>query len=270
MNVLSMDLNALSIALFQGCFIFVASQTKTIRTMKNFLFVLLCLPLFAFSQEEPEANLFEVVNIYAKPGENQALEKAIKAHNEKYHPEGDYHAQLYYNINGPDGGSYAWIMGPTSWTAMDDRPAKGDHDADWAKIEEMARWVQSPGYWGYSSSLSYDNGEASPSKRLIWVYDIKRNQGRRWAELIEKVKKVHEEKRPTESFWVYWNKFATGSEGKDAAIIFPFENWSWMDRDSKFSKDFEAVHGENTWEYFLDEFRSTIDSRVDIIRERVD
>lgn len=238
--------------------------------MKNFLLVLLCLPLIAFSQEKPEAKLFEVVTIYPKSGKNQAMEKAIKAHNEKYHPEGDHHAELYYNINGPDGGSYAWIMGPTSWTAMDNRPVKGDHDASWAKIEEMTRWIQSPGYWEYSSELSHENGEAIGGKRLIWVYDIKQMHQRRWGELVAQVKMVYAEKRPTQPFLVYWNEFATGNEGRDAAVIFPFENWSWLDRDSKFSKDFEAVHGEETWDYFIDEFLKTVESRVDIIRERID
>ena len=239
--------------------------------MKNLIIALLCFPLVAFSQEAPEANLFEVVTLYPKQGQSQALEDAIKAHNEKYHPEGDHHASLSYNINGPNGGSYSWIMGPTSWTAMDSRPAKEGHDADWAKVEEMTRWVESPNYWRYSSKLSHDNGEeASPSKRLIWVYDLKRGQARRWAELVEKIKKVYEEKRPTETMWVYWNAFATGDEGNDAAFVFPFDSWSWMDRDSNFGKEYEEVFGENTWDYFLKEYRATLDSRVDFIRERVE
>jgi hypothetical protein len=239
--------------------------------MKNLVFVLLFLPLMAFSQEESKDNLFEVVNIYAKAGQKKALETAVKEHNEKYHSEdGDYHATLYYNINGPNGGSYAWIMGPSSWSAMDNRPTNDEHDADWAKIEELTRWIESPTYWKYSDRLSHDNGEASSSKRLIWMYNIKKMQGRRWAELVEKVKKVYEEKRPDQPFWVCWNEFANGSDGMDAAIIFPFENWSWMDRDGKFSEDFEAVHGENSWDYFIDEFVATVEERVDVIRERIE
>jgi hypothetical protein len=105
---------------------------------------------------------------------------------------------------------------------------------------------------------------------LIWRYNIKRGKRKRWAELVEKVRQVHEEKRPDQPLWISWNPFANGSDGMDAAIIFPFENWSWMDRDSKFSEAFEAVHGENSWEYFIDEFIATVEERVDVIRERID
>lgn len=239
--------------------------------MKNFLFVLLCLPMFAFSQEEPEANLFEVVNIYAKSGQEKALEAAVKAHNAKFHPEGgDHHARLFYNINGPAGGSYAWIMGPTSWTAMDSRPAKGDHDADWKKVTALVENFESPHYWSYSSELSNEVENVSPSKRLIWVYDIKWGQAKRWSELIGKVKQVYAEKRPAEPFWVLWNEFADAKAGMDAVIIFAFDKWSWMDRESTFSKQYEDVHGEGSWHHFMNEFGETVDGRVDFIRERID
>ena len=238
--------------------------------MKNLLFVLLFLPLIAFSQEEPPA-LFEVVNIHAKLGQEKALEAAVKAHNEKFHSEdGDYHARLFYNINGPSGGTYAWIMGPTSWTAMDNRPMEGDHDADWKKVTALAEKFESPHYWSYSSKLSNEVESVSPGKRLIWVYDIKRGQAKRWAELVGKIKQVYAEKRPTEPFWVLWNEFADKKAGRDAAIIFAFDSWSWMDRESTFSKQYEEVHGEGSWRHFMNEFPDTVDGRVDFIRERID
>jgi hypothetical protein len=238
--------------------------------MKNLLFVLLFLPLIAFGQEQPQ-DLFETVNIHVKKGQEKALEAAVKAHNAKFHPEdGNFHARLFYNINGPSGGTYSWIMGPTSWTAMDSRPTDGDHDADWKKVTALVDKFDSPHYWKYSPKLSSDGGNASPAKRLIWIYDIKRGQAKRWSELVGKVKQVYAEKRPTEPFWVLWNEFGDSKAGMDAAFIFAFDNWSWMDRQSKFSKDFEEVHGEGSWFHFMNEFRETVDGRVDFIRERID
>jgi hypothetical protein len=151
--------------------------------MKNLLFVLLFLPLIAFGQEQPQ-DLFETVNIHVKKGQEKALEAAVKAHNAKFHPEdGNFHARLFYNINGPSGGTYSWIMGPTSWTAMDSRPTDGDHDADWKKVTALVDKFDSPHYWKYSPKLSSDGGNASPAKRLIWIYDIKRGQAKRWSEV---------------------------------------------------------------------------------------
>jgi len=238
--------------------------------MKKLLFALLCLPLIALGQDQDGPSLFEVVNITVKDGQSDAFEAAVKAHNMQYHAEdGLYRARLFYNLNGPDGGKYSWIMGPTTWTAMDSRPGKGAHDDDWDKVEAMVDHFDSPTYWSYSSKLSHDVEGVSPAKRLIWMYDLKPGQGARWAELMGKVKKVYEEKRPNEPLWVVWNEFADTNAGMDAAIIFAFDNWAWMDRNSNFSKDFEAVHGEGTWHNFLNEFSDVVNGRVDWLREQV-
>jgi hypothetical protein len=78
-----------------------------------------------WGQEEDTPNLYEVVDIKVKKGQEKAFEAAVKSHNEKYHGEdGLYNASLAYNLNGPLGGTYSWIMGPTTYTAMDTRPEK--------------------------------------------------------------------------------------------------------------------------------------------------
>jgi hypothetical protein len=239
--------------------------------MKKLLFILLCLPLMLFSQEEIQTNLFEVVNVHVKPGQQKAFEAAVKSHDMQFHPEGGvYRARLFYNLNGPNGGTYSWIMGPTNWTALDTRPGEGAHDTDWDKVTAFVESFESPTYWTYSDKLSQSIEGVSPQKRLIWMYDLKQGQGARWSELVGKVKEVYAAKRPTESFWVVWNEFADTKAGMDVAIIFAFDNWGWMDRNSNFGKDFEEVHGAGSWHNFLNEFSDTVDGRVDWLRSRVD
>ena len=97
--------------------------------MKNLLVILLFLPFTFFGQSQSEALLFEVVNLKVISGKEKAFEAAVKKHNQAYHKAGSMHnARLYYNINGPDGGTYSWIMGPTNFTAMDTRPRDEGHD----------------------------------------------------------------------------------------------------------------------------------------------
>jgi hypothetical protein len=221
-------------------------------------------------EEKAQPNLFEVVNIHVKKGMDDAFKAAVKAHDEKFHSsDGLYSARLFYNLNGHSGGTYSWIMGPTTWTAMDTRPGKGAHDDDWKKVEALVEHFDSPTYWSFSTELSQAIDGVSPEKRMIWMYDIKRGQGARWAELVGKVKKVYNEKRPTESFWVVWNEFADSKAGMDAAVIFAFDNWAWMDRNSDFGKEFDEVHGDGTWHHFLNEFGDVTDGRVDWLREQV-
>ena len=240
--------------------------------MKKLLLLLFCIPICLFGQgETPSANLYVVVNMTVDNANADAFEAAVKAHNEKFHAAAPYAAELYYNINGPNGGSYTWIMGPTSYTAMDTRPGEGAHDDDWDNnVTKHVESMSPPGYWSGDAKLSIMVADAKYSKRMIWLYDIKRGQGARWSELVGKVAKVYKEKRPDESFIVGRNDFANTKEGNDAVIIFPFDKWAWMDRQSKFSADFEAVHGAGSWHNFLNEFAATVDGRVDWVRTQID
>lgn len=236
--------------------------------MKKLLVALLLCPLMAFSQEADQPSLYEVVNIKVKAGEEKAFEDAVKAHDAKFHAADPYKARLFFNINGPSGGSYSWIMGPMNYAAMENRPGEGEHDDDWDSVMTHAKGAQSPTYWSLDRELSH-MAEGDNSKRVIWMYDIKQGQSKRWGELIGQVKEVYEKKRPTEPLYVVWNEFANTKAGMDAAVIFPFEEWSWMDRKSTFPKLYEELNGAGSWHHFLNEFSKTVDGRVDWMRYQV-
>jgi hypothetical protein len=228
-----------------------------------------------FAQEEEEAakppTLFELINIKVKAGHADEFEAAVKAHNEKFHAEGTpYQAICTYNINGPLAGHYTWIMGPTTYTHLDDRPGEGAHDDDWDLVAEHIESFDGQDYWSMSTKLSYVPEMEIFPKRMVWVYDIKQGKGMRWAELIGKITEVYAKQRPTENFFVVWHDLADTRKGWDVAIVWGFDKWSWLDDDRNFQDDFEAVHGEGTWNNWIDEFMETIDGRVDWMREVVD
>lgn len=238
--------------------------------MKNILLLLFSLPIMLFAQSDKAPNLYEYITIQPKDGQNEAFEAAVKAHNAKFHAAGPHKAELTYNINGPSGGMYTWVMGPTSWTAMDSRPEDGAHDEDWAKVTALSARTGSPSYWSMNTKLSRNVGVSANTKRLIWIYDVKSGEMARWFELAAKISEVYKEKRPTETFIVGSNEFANTKNGYDVAVSFAFEKWSWMDRESTFGRQFEEVHGEGSWHTWQNAFMSTVEGRIDWLRETVD
>jgi hypothetical protein len=238
--------------------------------MKSLLICLMLCPFMLFAQDEIPSNMFEVINMKVKSGQEDAFEAAVKAHNEKFHPEGPYNATLHYNINGPNGGMYSWIMGPTNWTAQDTRPGEGAHDDDWANnVGQHVESGSTPSYWVRNAKLSHMAEGDMGSKSVIWVYDIKRGKGAQFEELIGKVRDVYEAKRPDESFSFGWNAFAN-NDGLDAYIVWPMDKWAELDEPSTFAGLYEEVHGKGTWHSFLNHIQECVVSRVDWIRERVD
>ena len=239
--------------------------------MKNILFILLLLPALAFCQSAPQPALYEVVNLKIKKGQEKAFEAAVKKHNAEFHAAGSLHkANVHFIINGPDGGKYSWVMGPTNFTAMDNRPGEGAHDDDWAKVADFIESADVPDYWSEDAELSFMGTNTSNGKSMVWVYDLEEGKGRKWMGLMLKIKEVYKTKYPKESFYVYWNEFVNTKEGNDAAIVFPFKKWAWLDDNSKFYENYEAVHGEETWGLFLSELRDCVNGRVDFLRELID
>lgn len=238
--------------------------------MKNLLFILLLTPFLLCAQTPSDPGLFEVIYLKVMKGKEKAFEAAVKSHNSVYHnDETPYGAGLMYNINGPYGGQYSWIMGPTTFTAMDDRPGEGAHNDDWENVGQYVESASSPSYWSEAPKLTSEGTSTGNGKSLVWIYDLKQGKSQRWEELVSQVKEVYDKKRPAESMYVYWNEFADTRAGHDVAVVFPFKKWAWLDRASTFAKDYEEVHGKNTWSYFLDEFADCINGRVDVLREAI-
>lgn len=238
--------------------------------MKKLLLTLLCLPFLVLAQGQNEANLFELVRLTVKQGQEKAFEAAVKAHNMKFHGPGTHIANLYYNVNGPFAGQYTWSMGPTNYAGLDSRPAEGAHDDDWNNVMTLVESIGGPEYWARDPKLSTMVNNPVFTKSLIWVYDIKSGKSARFGELVAKVKEVYEKKRPNESFVVAWNEFANTKEGRDVAILFNFEKWAFMDEQSNFNKDFEEVYGAGSWHNFLNDFSEVTDGRVDFMRYQVE
>lgn len=213
--------------------------------------------------------MYEVTTMRVKRGMDDKFIEAVKLHDQKYHADGMYAARLSYNISGPQGGTYSWIMGPSNWSAMDTRPGKGAHDEDWKNVDQYVESYNPPSYWSYSEKLSHVVSGKNTDKRLIWAYNLKKGKGARWSELVQNIKEVYEKKLPEESFWVVWNKMAAGKDGVDVCLIFGSENWGALDRDRDFGDLYEEVHGNGTWHTFLNEFNETVEERTDWLREMV-
>ncbi len=104
------------------------------KAISKLLLLALALPFFSFAQEAeegPKRNRVELTYIKVKVGEEQAFEKAVASHNEKYHKSGTpYSANLNYIRAGKDAGMYVWAMGGFTYADLDEAPGAGDHAKD--------------------------------------------------------------------------------------------------------------------------------------------
>jgi hypothetical protein len=236
------------------------------KTKTSFIAVLICAimlttPAVNAQEEEKSYAMAEITYMLPKIGMEKDFEAAVKGHNEMYHKEVPFKASLDYILTGKGTGWYVWIMGPCTFSDLDNRPIGDAHRAHWDKnvSPKVAKYGRTE-YWKYNEKLSYSgDSPESPKFENIWFVDVKRSQNYKFNEFIEKVKKAHE-KWGEGNFRIYNNQFIDGS-GRDVAIVWAFNNWAEMDKDDGgIKKPFEEIYGEGSWNNALKDWEGSTES----------
>ncbi len=211
-------------------------------------------PFFAMAQDDKPI-VVETIQITVNNGANKAFEKAVKEHNDKYHPEGTPHAAwLEAIVTGPNTGKYVWLMGPGSYADLDTRPA-GEHDEDWDKnVMKHVDKVSMIEYWSYKKDLSFrpENDEAGKMS-VLWFVEVQRGQYYRFKGVMEKVRATQE--KMNEHMTVWGTTFSAG-DGRDVVISWNQQNWAALDEDSKFMKTYEEINGPGSYMNLISEWEA--------------
>jgi len=220
--------------------------------------------------QEKEKKTYGMVNLeYMMPkiGMEKAFVKAITEHNNLYHKEGPYKANLDNIITGEESGWYVWYMGPNMYSDLDNSPGEGAHTDHWTKnvAPTVAKYGRSE-YWRYNDKLSYSSNNEPNKYETIWFLDINRGDYYRFKAFMTKVKEAME-KKGDGNVAVYNNEFSE-SNGRDVAIVWPFKNWAELDEDDEgIKKTYEEINGEGSWENAMDEWQEFVASRTSQVWE---
>lgn len=241
--------------------------------MKKFTTVFLAVMAFvsfSFAQEDESYTMFENTRLVVKTDKFKEFGKAMAHHNNTYHSgDGPYHANVWSVTMGEDAGQIIWSMGPCTYTEHDGRPSGKEHTEDWLyNVMPNVKYIDGSNMWKMDKNHSYNpDGKGSP-KLSIRIYDIEDWQGYRFKELLKKVTEVYTAKKYDWTFSTYWSQFDVNAD-EDVAIVWGFDKWAWFDDDRKFKTDFEEIHGEGSWQKFLEELRGIVKGSKDEIWELV-
>ena len=204
---------------------------------------------------------------YLKPDYEKMKElgKAMAEHNKEFHNEAPNMAHVWIVTTGPHTGQWLLVLGPTTFTDLDDMPSSEEHREHWLyevlpNVEELSEG----GFWRLNEELSYLLEDGFTGKEVLNFYGIKEFEEYRFNAILEKVSKVYKEKEYDRFFEVFMPKFAD-SNGPDVLIASGFKNWASFDEDLKFKADYEEVHGEGSWAELMAEYRDVVEFSYDEI-----
>lgn len=224
-------------------------------------FLLVGLFVFALTATHAQTDYIqvEVMSVTPKADKVDLFKKGMAAHNKKYHAKDPYKVSVSYIVTGPSSGSYLWIMGPTTWTQMDSRPDKGEHNLDWDK--NVTPYTESTGavsYWRLNKDVTYvPEGSAAITKSRARFNRVLPGQFDRYIEQMKKIAAVYKAKKYKTSFDLWEHVDVT--DGPNVVSITGWVNWAARDSATNFVKDFEEVHGAGSWMRFQEELDLCID-----------
>jgi hypothetical protein len=237
-----------------------------IRIMKRFTLLFVAVfGLAILANSQADYTMFKTV--YLKPDyENiKDLGKAMAEHNKEFHNEAPNLAHVWLVTTGPHTGQWLLVIGPTTFTDLDDMPNSDEHRDHWIgevlpNVEELSEG----GYWRLDDKATYDFEDSFTGKEVLAFYKVKDFEEYRFQEILEKVSKVYKEKEYKKFFQVYKPQF-DDSNSPNFMIASGFSSWSEFDKDMNFKADFEGIHGEGSWTKLMEEYKDVVESSFDEI-----
>jgi len=224
--------------------------------MKKLIYLLLLAPVMAFSQTATDYLIFEIATMSVDNDKVAQVENAMSAHNKKYHASGGAGVRVYSVLTGKGSGDYKWVMGPTTWAALDNRPGDDAHNLDWdANVERNLNEGGNAEYIRFDTDLSRFPKDFNIDKLFVRYVDVVRGKMEEVKEILKKINRVYKEKIPGETYGIYYNEVPSTSSGRDITIVSFFNSWAWMSADDNFNAKYDEIFGKGsavamwkTWE----------------------
>lgn len=231
-----------------------------------YLMIVLFLPLCLLAQEEENSYMmWETMYISPDYTDIAGFSEAMTNHNKKYHGEGTFQANVYNVVSGPNVGKMLWIMGPCTYSDLDNRPS-GAHDDDWANnVMPHIKKMHNGEYWRMNAELSNISPDDGPYALFrVRFHEVRRGMGYRINEMMGKISKVVKSMEGDNPWGVFINDFQQGyTIGRHIATVSYYNSWSELDEDNNFADAYRKVHGENSWIGFLNDMQDVFSNSWD-------
>jgi hypothetical protein len=230
--------------------------------MKKSVFVLalLIVASVALSLAQDKATL-TTYRVFAKPGKEEALKKAIAAHAAKFH-KGNWKWRVFSVISGSDEGAYQMNEGPNSWTDLEGRKdISEEHTRDYDEsILPLVERSTPHTYLWYQRQLSSDSVITPVKKVLIRHFYPKPGKGGRVTNFAAMWKKVYD--KLGVSMAGYWSFFSGQSQFIAAVRL----RNGFVDLEQpmgqKLRETFDELHGVGSYVRYLEDLDQYVE-RID-------
>ena len=204
--------------------------------------------LFALSQGR---TIYISSMLSAKPGQQKALETAIKNHTHTFH--GKDKMRVFQIMSGPDDGMYQLVQGAYTWAALDSLKLGDAHDLDFdGNIATKTQTLTGSTYSQLRPDLSHGSMDFNIEKSRVVILDVKRGRMDSAIAMIKKLKDAMDKTNDKRDLTVY-TKMLSGTSPQ-IALIYRYKN-GWADQEDGNYQGMKAMFtnafSESDWNDWL-------------------
>lgn len=231
------------------------------RFLKNLLWGLVLLPLFAFAQNT-KSELMEITEITVKPGQERQFLAGVKLWNECYlKNNGTYHWALWHRVQG-QGSVYVLSGILPNWAAMDENDSASQTCRTMA-VQLIQPNIESTDYSITQRMSGFSNYVMKESTELIRViyFKVKNND-----DFIDAYSTLQAGLKGTGFEDVIWSRVIDGGpDSPDYFIVLSYDGFSDLNNpDPQFEggpwKKFEELKGKKAADALRAKARNSIES----------
>ncbi|WP_299224910.1 hypothetical protein [uncultured Psychroserpens sp.] len=243
---------------------------KKLVASSMMLAMVFTMSLNVYAQDSEDYTMWETLMFTPDYTKLKTLQENMRKHNQTYHKDAPYTANVYNITSGPNAGRMIWQMGPMMFKHNDSRPGEGGHDADWRdNVMPYVKEIQTIEYWSQDDELSNTSMLTGPEVKypILYVrfFEVDNDHGYSLRHIFKQVSATVKSLEGENPWGLYYNNFLQGNLGRHIATVGFSKNWADFDRDMKFKEAFVKIHGENSWDTFLDTLDGTFTNRWDEI-----
>jgi len=123
--------------------------------MKKILFLIVFLLAGVITHAQDSYIMYETMYIKPKYSKIKEFNVALEAHNKRFHAEGPNAVAIQRVANRARAGQLVWVMGPLTFTDLDNRPSDEAHLDDWNEVMAYIDELTEVEYWRMDPDLSY-------------------------------------------------------------------------------------------------------------------
>ncbi|WP_136479836.1 hypothetical protein [Cognatitamlana onchidii] len=225
--------------------------------MKKLVFLFLCLPLFAISQNE--SFLLTLSEVTVKPGHDAQFMEALKSYKTCYlKNEGEDKWNTWKRLQG-EGNVYTFTGRMVNWAEMDEEDDPAGKACQKVVLDEIMPHVKS--FHFNIARFMPDVSRTEPfsgDTGLVWVYNAKTKNSKAFKECVKEVATALKDAEGDGRG--YWYSVIGGAPNvADYFISIPFKNFAEMDvdRDGVW-KVYENANGKEKTDALREKFRKAV------------